>query len=824
MTAADRSHHELLAENEELRFRLEEAEETLRAIGSGEVDAFVVSGPDGDQVFTLKGAEQPYRVLVETMNEGAAILAADGTILYCNNRLAAMLQTPLENLIGTNLATYVSPADHALFAARLQKCQHECDKDEMVMMTRAANYLPVLISCCTLDLSGSRGLSVVVTDLTQQKRNEEIVASERLARSIIEQAGEAIIVCDENGRIIRASMSAHQLCEDNLLLKPFDELFQLRMTGGNSLFSVLPLLHGENFEKVEVEFKRSDARRFHFLLNANPLKSGQDDIIGCVVTLADISERKQSEEELRAAHQKINDILEQMSDGFASFDRDWRYTRINSAAAKAFNMAPDQLLGKTIWEMWPAAYDLPVGVNFRRSVRENIPIRFETYYPAPLNRWFECRCHPTTEGLATFLSDITERKHTEEALRESEQKFRSIFEESMDGILLTTPNGDIFDANPAACAMFSMTVQELRRLGRTGIVSPDDRSALALAERERTGRMNAEFTCVRKNGELFPADVSSVIVPGDPPRSFVIVRNITERKHAEEVLKSAHDNLEQRVAVRTKELGLSIKSLQDEILERARAEKSLRMETAERLLALEALRERDQMLIQQSRQAAMGEMIGNIAHQWRQPLNILGLTVQQLLLYYDLNQFDRTFLVGNVEKSMELIHHMSRTIDDFRNFFKPDKEKVEFKVQDSIGKTMSLLEGSFQSPLISVEIIAKDDPVISGYPNEFSQVFLNIIVNAKDALIERNIDRPEITVTISSEDGCAAVTIADNAGGIPEQIIDRIFEPYFTTKGPQGGTGVGLFMSKIIVENNMGGRLTVRNTANGAEFRIEVCR
>ena len=103
MTTANRSREGLLAEIEELRFRLAEAEDTLRAIGSGEVDAFVVSGPDGEQVFTLKGAEQPYRVLVETMNEGAATLAADGTILYCNNRLAVMLQVPLENLMGTQL-------------------------------------------------------------------------------------------------------------------------------------------------------------------------------------------------------------------------------------------------------------------------------------------------------------------------------------------------------------------------------------------------------------------------------------------------------------------------------------------------------------------------------------------------------------------------------------------------------------------------------------------------------------------------------------------------------------------------------------------------
>src|SRR6185369_14544230 len=134
MTTAKRPHRELLAEIEDLRLRLEEAEETLRAIGSGEVDAFVVSGPGGDQVFTLKGAEQPYRVLVETMNEGAATLAADGTILYCNSRLAAMLQVPPERIIGTQIVTFVAPADQPLFMARLGKCAEECNKDEIIMI------------------------------------------------------------------------------------------------------------------------------------------------------------------------------------------------------------------------------------------------------------------------------------------------------------------------------------------------------------------------------------------------------------------------------------------------------------------------------------------------------------------------------------------------------------------------------------------------------------------------------------------------------------------------------------------------------------------
>jgi PAS domain S-box-containing protein len=118
-------------------------------------------------------------------------------------------------------------------------------------------------------------------------------------------------------------------------------------------------------------------------------------------------------QELRAAHGRINNILEQMRDGFASFDRDWRCTQLNTAAAKMLQMAPEQLLGKNIWEMCPQARDLPIEVNFRRSLQENVPLQFELYCHAPLDRWFECRCHPTTEGLATFFSDITERRQLE---------------------------------------------------------------------------------------------------------------------------------------------------------------------------------------------------------------------------------------------------------------------------------------------------------------------------------------------------------------------------------------------------------------------------
>lgn len=274
-----------------------------------------------------------------------------------------------------------------------------------------------------------------------------------------------------------------------------------------------------------------------------------------------------------------------------------------------------------------------------------------------------------------------------------------------------------------------------------------------------------------------------------------------ELSNAKNALRALNQELEQRVNERTGELIA---------------------ETAERLRAVEELREKDRILMHQSRQAAMGEMIGNIAHQWRQPLNTLGLLVQDIQMSYEHGGFSEEYLAATVNKIMQKIQYMSRTIDDFRNFFRPDKEKSAFKVRQNVARTLSLVEENFSTRQIKIDIVAEDDPAVTGYPNEYSQVLLNILGNAADAFQEQNTVNPHIVVKIFTSDGRTVVSITDNAGGIREGVIDRIFEPYYTTKEQGKGTGVGLYMAKNIIEKSMNGRLSVRNTGQGAEFRIEV--
>jgi signal transduction histidine kinase len=218
----------------------------------------------------------------------------------------------------------------------------------------------------------------------------------------------------------------------------------------------------------------------------------------------------------------------------------------------------------------------------------------------------------------------------------------------------------------------------------------------------------------------------------------------------------------------------------------------------------------------------MGEMIGNIAHQWRQPLNVLGLNLQDLPLAYGKAEFTKEYLTASVRQSMQLIMHMSHTIDDFRNFFIIDKEKVNFSVNQVIRKTLALVEESFKEQMVFTVFNSASDPKVVGYPNEYAQVLLNVLINSRDALVGNSIDDARIVIQSFTEAGKSIVTITDNAGGITREIIDRVFDPYFTTKGPDKGTGIGLFMSKTIIEKNMGGSLTVHNAERGAEFRIEL--
>ncbi|MGD9788339.1 MAG: ATP-binding protein [Sulfuricellaceae bacterium] len=230
--------------------------------------------------------------------------------------------------------------------------------------------------------------------------------------------------------------------------------------------------------------------------------------------------------------------------------------------------------------------------------------------------------------------------------------------------------------------------------------------------------------------------------------------------------------------------------------------------------------DREQIMIQQSRLAAMGEMIGNIAHQWRQPLNALEILLANLKDAFEYHELDQEAIDHTVLDGHHIIQRMSATIDDFRNFFKPNKEKARFNPRQTLDDTVSILKAGLRNNGITLHIEGDDELACYGYPNEYAQVLLNLLTNAKDAIVARKVPDGTIRLSLTRQDGQAVLTVRDNGGGIPEDILDKIFEPYFTTK--EKGTGIGLYMSKTIIENSMGGQIAARNVAGGAEFTVRV--
>jgi len=232
--------------------------------------------------------------------------------------------------------------------------------------------------------------------------------------------------------------------------------------------------------------------------------------------------------------------------------------------------------------------------------------------------------------------------------------------------------------------------------------------------------------------------------------------------------------------------------------------------------------EQEQLLIHQSRLAAMGEMIGAIAHQWRQPLNALSLVLQNQSINYQLGKLDDKTMNQSMEKSERLINKMSTTIDDFRNFFKPNKHAELFNINTSVISTINLLDAQFKSHNIIININCEKNLIIKGFQGEFSQVILNLLNNAKDTLLERHIVNPTINISAHHIPNGINITVQDNAKGVSTDIINKIYDPYFTTKEEGKGTGIGLYMSKMIVENNMQGKLFTFNDKDGANFVIEI--
>jgi PAS domain S-box-containing protein len=391
------------------------------------------------------------------------------------------------------------------------------------------------------------------------------------------------------------------------------------------------------------------------------------------------------------------------------------------------------------------------------------------------------------------------------------KRFKSMFQDHHSIMFIISPDGNVIDANIAACRFFNMDKEELLSLKVSDVSLLPEADVYEMLQRSMYAGLQNYISKFKLSDRIYDIEIQASPIEMDGQTLlFAICHDVTEKVAMETKLKDMNKNLE----------------------------KMINEETDKR-------HKQEQLLIQQSKMSSVGELLSAIIHQWKQPITAISYLMQDIADAAERNQLDQHYLMGIAEESLNQINYMNQTVEDFRSFLMPSKSKESFNIASDVHTVIKMLSKQLQKDNISLnltvvnsrtemasysseELIEKNAIGIEtscfrcyGYANEFKQVLMNVLNNARDAIKgeKTEVFGGIINIVISADGTNIEISIADNAGGIPEKIIDRVFEPYFTTK-PSKGTGIGLYMAKSIIEDHMGGSIKAKNSDTGAIFKI----
>jgi PAS domain S-box-containing protein len=824
---------ELQAENAELKRRLVELEETVRAIQDGTVDAFVVRQGDTPRIYTLEGADRPYRLFVEGMQQGAATLSVDGTIAYCNEQLADLLKVQQSRAVGLNLRDFISSESLPDYDTLLHKCQTGAAKGEVFFRRSDESVVPVFLTFNALPLDSGAAIGLLVTDLTTEKYYQELAAAHealRKSEDALSRKEQQLLHITDNTSVIIAQCSrdlkyvfANRACCE-FLGRPAEEIVGkplVDVMGQKAFEAIYPyiekVLRGERVEyEAEVPYARIGVR--HMRVGYVPDFDVAGNICGWIASISDITDRKRTEEALRDSEARLTTFLEQLPIGVGAVDLEGRWT-IRNAVMRDFASATLPSHDVSSVGRWNAfdsegkpipSQDWP-GVRALRG--ETVSPGMEMTYTSDAGTqiWTRVSAAPLYNqagqmiGALRVVQDIDAVKRAELAVREAADRFRSLVSVITDVPWTADPEGAFTAAQPAWAWYTGQTWEEYRGFGWIEALHPDDRDDLRKSWLQACktksayvsahGRLWHEPT---RQYRFFEAQATPVFNQDGTVREWVgAYTDINARRQLEQQLEERAAELARALEERKRLDEEREQLLESERYARTEAERSTRLKE---------------------------EFLSTVSHELRTPLNaILGWT--QLM---QASSDEETWKQG-----LDAIERGARgqalLIDELLDVSRIVSGKLRLDVE--VLEVSPLVEAAVETirpaaEAKSIQVVrnlSADTGPIKGDPARIQQTVWNLLSNA----IKFTPKGGTVWIHVVRVESSVEITVKDTGTGIPEKFLPFVFDRFRqadnSTTRSHGGLGLGLAIVKHLVELH-GGTVSVESDGEGkgAAFTVRL--
>ncbi len=491
--------------------------------------------------------------IVNSAMDAIVSMDASQRILLFNAAAEKMFRCSADSVLGQPLDKFIPPRYRDQHRAHVEgfgktgvTTRSMRSMNELVGLRTDGDEFPIDASISQIDVDGQKIFTAILRDITERRRAE---ADATLLTAIVKSSADAIVGKDLNSIVTNWNPGAEAMFG-----------YTAAEMVGRSITVIIPpdrqddeekilsrIKQGESFEHFETVRQRKDGRLIDVSVTVSPIKNSAGKIIGASKVVRDITERKRVEEALRqrelqlhAADRRLAEIIHGMTEAVFALDAEWRFTFVNSQCETLVHHSRAEMLGQSIWVVFHKLVGTPMETNYRRAMEERMPASFEAFSPVA-ERWLDIRLYPSGDGLAAFLLDINARKQLETARQESEARYRTLFENAPDGILIADPTGVYLDANASICRMLGYARREMIGLNATNIVAPAEMEHIepALAQIKAKSEYHREWQFLRKDGSAFSAEVIATTMPDG--NLLAMFRDITERKRAEEALRESRE-------------------------------------------------------------------------------------------------------------------------------------------------------------------------------------------------------------------------------------------------------------------------------------------